>query len=664
MAIYHFSNQIKSRKKQQSAIAAAAYRSGERLVDERTNEEKYYHRSVQPVTHILAPSHAPQWVYQREILWNEVERIEKQWNSQLCREINVALPKELSFEQQEELAITFCREIFADDGMVADLAIHRDDEENPHFHVLLTMRPFNPDGTWGNKQKKTKEVINGKVTTMAIHTTDWNTKEKLLYWREQWAHYANRFLEKNGFSERLSHLSHEARGLETLPTIHEGFAARKMESEGKVSDRMQINKDRKEYNRTVIELNEAKRKKQKRERAHSFVRRFTPLEKKQLKEAAQGLRIFVNYENVTKRKNQLQKWQSRLNFQRESVEKQKKIDRIENETLMLERAENILEKEACRFLTAYYPTLEQDHYSKEHKIAIVDVSLTENKTLNHELIQRLLKNVEQREVENAIDQLLNHRPAFVGSLQKEVEVLQQEFETLRLKEKIDFGQPNSVKHAPESVLQRLQLLVQKKERAVQAIKLMNQLFDNRLEDLYPEWEGRLHLTLEQKEWLVRAQEYYEKEITPTDLAQPPRRYTVSEQEDLLFRLYESQHAAYPERKRLYEKLVERYPQFQPENDSYRMMFYLECHQTAADLSRNARRQLGELVNPNAPKIGFIPMNPADTPAPSYDYNTSMTSDFFQMLESAIREANQKWKEDEFERKQLKKKRKKNKGIER
>ncbi|MED2974158.1 MobQ family relaxase [Fictibacillus sp. B-59209] len=662
MAIYHFSNQIKSRKKQQNAIAAAAYRSGERLVDERTNEEKYYHRSVQPVTHILAPSHAPQWVYQRERLWNEVERVEKQWNSQLCREINVALPKELSHEEQEKLAITFCQEIFADDGMVADVAIHRDDEENPHFHVLLTMRPFNPDGTWGNKQKKTKEVINGKVTTMAIHTTDWNTKEKLLYWREQWAHYANRFLEKNGFSERLSHLSHEARGLETLPTIHEGFAARKMESEGKVSDRMQINRDRKEYNRTVIELTEAKRKIQKRERAHSFVRRFTPLEKKQLKEAAQGLRIFVNYENVTKRQTQLQKWQSRLTFQRESVEKQKKIDRIENETLMLERAENILEKEACRFLTAYYPTLEQDHYSKEQKIAIVDVSLTENKTLNHEQIESILKNVEQREVENAIDQLLNHRPAFVGSLQKEVDVLQQEFETLRLKENIDFAHPNSVKQAPESVLKRLQLLLQKKERSMQALELMDELYDNRLEDFYPQWKGRLYLTLEQKEWLVRAQEYYEKEITPTDLAQPPRRYTVIEQEDLLSRLYESKKVAYPERKRLYEQLVERYPQFQPENDSYLMMFYQECQQTVAELSGNAQRQLGELVNPRDLTNDVNLMNQIYTPYPSPQYDRSRTSDFFQILESAIREANKKWKEDDFERRQLKKK--KNRSMER
>ncbi|MDQ7861032.1 MobA/MobL family protein [Peribacillus frigoritolerans] len=101
-------------KKQQNTIAAAAYRSGERLVDERTNESKFYKRQVEPITHILAPSHAPKWVYDRQQLWNEVEKVERQWNAQLAREMNVALPKELSHEEQEQLAIEFCNEVFCE----------------------------------------------------------------------------------------------------------------------------------------------------------------------------------------------------------------------------------------------------------------------------------------------------------------------------------------------------------------------------------------------------------------------------------------------------------------------------------------------------------------------------------------------------------------------
>ena len=312
MAIYHFSNQILSRRKQQNTVAAAAYRSGERLVDERTNECKFYHRSVPPITHILAPSHAPQWVYNRQQLWNEVEKKEKQWNAQLAREINVALPKELSHAEQEALALEFCQEVFVKDGMVADLSIHRDNPDNPHFHVMLTIRPFHKDGTWGNKQVKVKEMINGKLQVKAIHTTDWNTKEKLLYWREQWAQYANRYLEKNGVIDRITHLSNKDQGLETLPTIHEGFVARQMQQEGKESDRIQINQERKEYNKTIIELREAKREKQIKERTEKFVRRFTPLEKKQLRESAKSLRLFINVENIMTRRQQLDKWESTI----------------------------------------------------------------------------------------------------------------------------------------------------------------------------------------------------------------------------------------------------------------------------------------------------------------------------------------------------------------
>ena len=112
MAIYHFSAQMISRGKGQSAVASASYRSGEKLYDELSEQSKYYKREVQPETHILAPSHAPTWIQNREMLWNEVERSETRKNSQLAREINVALPRELSNEQQTELIKGYVQEQF------------------------------------------------------------------------------------------------------------------------------------------------------------------------------------------------------------------------------------------------------------------------------------------------------------------------------------------------------------------------------------------------------------------------------------------------------------------------------------------------------------------------------------------------------------------------
>lgn len=235
MAIYHFSAQVISRGKGQSAVAAAAYRSGERLQDERTGEEKFYHREVLPETMILAPSQSPEWVTDRERLWNEVEKIEVRKNSQLAREINVALPIELSTDRQKELIQEFVQTEFVDKGMVADVCIHRDDSNNPHAHVMLTTREISLEG-------------------FTTKNREWNDRALLTQWREAWSNHANQALEKDGNPERISHLSHEVRGLEQLPTVHLGHVVHEMEARGVETERGALNRERQEYNRLVVDL--------------------------------------------------------------------------------------------------------------------------------------------------------------------------------------------------------------------------------------------------------------------------------------------------------------------------------------------------------------------------------------------------------------------------
>lgn len=271
MAIYHFSAQIITRSKGQSAVASASYRSGDKLFDERSGETKFYKREVQPETMILAPSYAPEWAKDRNRLWNEVEKIERNKNSQLAREINVALPNELSSENQKELIQNYVQEQFVDRGMVADIAIHRDDKNNQHAHVMLTVRQFDENGEWGNKKRKDYEfdkdgnkVLDkkGKPKYQTVSLTDWDKKENIEQWREQWAKHTNKSLEKEGIQERVTHLSHEARGLEQLPAVHLGHVAHSMEKEGKESDRGNINRERQEYNRNVVNLAEYRKEKE------------------------------------------------------------------------------------------------------------------------------------------------------------------------------------------------------------------------------------------------------------------------------------------------------------------------------------------------------------------------------------------------------------------
>lgn len=302
MAIYHFSAQVISRGRGQSAVASASYRSGDRLLDERTGEEKYYRRDIQPDAMILAPSNSPEWVYDRERLWNEVESAEKRKDSQLAREINVALPKELSYDHQKELIHQYVQSEFVQKGMIADIAIHQDDPSNPHAHVMLTTRTITAEG-FGPKNR------------------DWNQKELLTQWREQWAEYANQALEKTQRPERISHLSHEDRGLLVLPTVHLGHVAHEMEKRGASSDRGNINRERQEYNALVVDLEKYREEKKALEQAQarqqdqrqSIEKFMTATERVDLQKAATLLKNDSQLPNLQKRSEQLDQWEKRVN---------------------------------------------------------------------------------------------------------------------------------------------------------------------------------------------------------------------------------------------------------------------------------------------------------------------------------------------------------------
>lgn len=177
-------------------------------MDERTGEVFSYSRKGGVLdTEILAPDDSPAWVHDRQELWSAVERAEKRKDSQLARELEIALPAELTHEQRRELIHSFVREQFVSRGMVADVAMHapsrKGDQRNFHAHVMLSMREVQADG-FGPKVR------------------EWNKLDQVEKWRAAWAEHTNAALASYGHEARVDHRSHAARGLETLPTQHEG----------------------------------------------------------------------------------------------------------------------------------------------------------------------------------------------------------------------------------------------------------------------------------------------------------------------------------------------------------------------------------------------------------------------------------------------------------
>ena len=264
IAIYHCSIKIVSRGKGKSAVAAAAYRSGEKLTNEWDGLTHDYTKKGGVVhSEILLPAHAPPAFSDRSTLWNSVELSEKSNNAQLAREVEIALPVELSREEQTRLVREYCSSQFVSKGMIADFNLHDTGGGNPHAHILLTMRPLDEKGAWLPKSKKEYvldengekiRLLSGRYKTRKVDLVDWNNRENAEVWRRAWADLANEYLAQNNRPERIDHRSYERQGIDQIPTVHVGVSATQMEKKGIVTERGELNRSIKAANRILREI--------------------------------------------------------------------------------------------------------------------------------------------------------------------------------------------------------------------------------------------------------------------------------------------------------------------------------------------------------------------------------------------------------------------------
>jgi Ti-type conjugative transfer relaxase TraA len=229
MAIYHLHVKVIGRKSGSSAVASAAYRSASRLRDERLDRSHDF-SGKRGVIHseVMLPENAPRAWSDRERLWNDVEAFEIRKDVQLAREVEFAIPREMTQAQGIELAPDFARGEFVDRGMIADLNVHWDMAEDgspkPHAHVMLAMRAVDENG-FGPKVR------------------DWNRTEMVERWRERWAELANERLAELDIDARIHHRSWEAQGIALEPQSQIGAPAQRMEGEGNEADRAAVHRE-------------------------------------------------------------------------------------------------------------------------------------------------------------------------------------------------------------------------------------------------------------------------------------------------------------------------------------------------------------------------------------------------------------------------------------
>ncbi len=256
MAMYHLRVKYVKRSEGRSSVAAAAYRAGEKLTDEREGKTHDYTRKRDiEYSEILLPDHMPEELGNREALWNAVETGIKRKDGQPAFEVEVALPRELSHEQCAKLAHSFAKEHFVDNGLPVDLNIHRpiasDGGEHPHCHMLISTRRFNADGTLA---KAATDMQDNPALIRKVYALEQDGKlddallaskgTNLANWRQSWGDYSNRFLEDAGSESRIDHRTLAAQAVEgelareATPNVGIGFYGRLREFQGSMAERI------------------------------------------------------------------------------------------------------------------------------------------------------------------------------------------------------------------------------------------------------------------------------------------------------------------------------------------------------------------------------------------------------------------------------------------
>lgn len=244
--MYHLSVKPISRSAGRSATGAAAYRSGEKIHDERTDIDHDYTRK-RGVEHqeIITPGESPEWAHDREKLWNAAEAAENRKDARVAREYEVAIPKELSKEKGIELVRTFAKELSERYGVAVDVSVHKDHRtdwqghakgfESYHAHLMSTTRTLDRNGLG---EKATIELSDSKRKSLGLC----KGSEEITQVRELWAKTANRYLEREGHQHRIDHRSLKDQGIEREPTQHLGPQATYLERKGTKTDIGDVNR--------------------------------------------------------------------------------------------------------------------------------------------------------------------------------------------------------------------------------------------------------------------------------------------------------------------------------------------------------------------------------------------------------------------------------------
>lgn len=499
MAIYHFQNKPISRGNGQNAVAKSAYNSASKIKDYEENRFKDFSNKQCDYSQIFLPENADENFKDREYLWNKVHEKENRKDSRLAREFILALPSEFDEYQNIELAQEFTKSL-VNEGMVVDLNIHDINSENPHAHLLCTVRGFDINGNFEPKRKGNKRV------------RDWDTNNKHLEWRKRWEIIQNKHLERNGFSIKVSSESYKNQNIELEPTKKEGWKARKFEDE--TGNKSNISK----YNDMVKEENKKKIDNLKKETILSESKKYNSFDYLKgkdintVKNLAKDLKLYISPINLYEEKERLSDLKEKTALISDSQKVEKKLEEITDRRAKIDKLNSIFEEQAEEFFNNNMGEY-KDEYSPDEKIYITRYILNEQHDIpNFEEIDNVINEKRKLEAQISLNTLLGDRKISLESIDQESEFFTQKLDNMLKRNNISFDDVLDNGHKGLEDESKINYYTNKLDSLRNAEEILDDYYDLQIRELFnddDDYKGFIEVTsIEEKRQFLDFKAYH------------------------------------------------------------------------------------------------------------------------------------------------------------
>lgn len=522
MAMYHFKNNVISRAKNQNVVAKSAYNSASKLKDLTDESIKDYTKKSCDYSEILIPKNAPNEYKDREYLWNKAAHVEKRKDSQLAREIILGLPTELDQEDNIELAKEFAKSL-SDEGMIVDLNIHKINSNNPHVHLLCSLRGIDDNGEFEPKRKGNTFI------------RDWNTKEKNLEWRKRWADIQNSHLEKHNFQDRVSHESYEKQGIDLEPTLKEGWKSRKYYKDtGNHSN----------VSRNNLEIKKRNSDKIKKISIDNKLNPYDYIDKdqaKNLSSISKQLKVFISPKTLMEKSNYIDDLNSKSLLISNKEKQDNQLNKVSKESALIDEAKEIFTAQANHFFKENYSN-DNFNISDDEKIYLTHYMFENNLVLDSKNFKDILNQKIEEENLDSLNRILDNKDISHENILKEKEFFMNKLEFVLKENSISLSNIENYDETDykDNDFNKVLYYSSKLEKLALADNILEQYYDNKISNIFGDNEEDIDTfkevtNLDEKKDIVDFIDFYgeDKTLYIIETGKYNPRFTEEERSELI-----------------------------------------------------------------------------------------------------------------------------------